>query len=149
MPPPLAGFLAYHHVENGVFVDYLCTSKVHRRKGNARRLLRSLGATRVTLITLTLSRQHAFYIKVGFVPTRESPYEASVGETCLVADQEEEWKENGGGDSSVEGGLSSHQVPWHEVSSLLREVGLGRKGVRRLVRPDDPEMRYRLVRAPV
>jgi hypothetical protein len=135
----LVGLMAYHHVRGGVFVDYLCTSKSHRRQGLARRLLHSLGPVRVTLITLSLSSQHRFYTKLGFEPACDCPYEACMGEVCLGC------KQKTSADAMMT--FTSDQLPWKESMGLLRGVGLGKVGAQRFLCPECAEMRYRLVYA--
>lgn len=134
----LVGLMAYHHVPGGVFVDYLCTSKSHRRQGVARRLLHSLGSVRVTLITLSLSPQHGFYTKLGFEPAHDCLYPAYMGEVCLGCNQNVP-------EDTTTTSLTPDQLPWTESMSLLRGVGLGKVGVQRFLRPATANMRYRLV----
>jgi len=138
----LAGFIAYHHsAHDEVFVDYVCTSKTHRRKGIARRLLNSFGSVRVTLIVVTFSRPHKIYTKLGFLPISDGPYEAKMGEVCLTRQQ-------AAAECPTIQTLDADRLPREELSKLLREVGLGNRGIHhRFVRCGHPEMRYRVVYA--
>lgn len=133
----LVGLMASHPLDDGVFVDYICTDKSYRRLGIAKTLMCSLRASRVLLITSSFSRQHAFYTHIGFQPTLESPYEAGVGEVCLHAKLHEI-------DISVEP-RSFADLPQGEVRRLLMSVGLRSGGMQRFLRPDDTSVEYRLI----
>ena len=134
----LIGILASHRTKNGTFVDYVCTAKSHRRKGVARLLMSSLAAERIFLITIPLSKQFAFYARIGFEETTVCPYEAGNGEICLSG------RLPPAAASAVEV-FDSENLPWGQVQEMLHASGLRSQGIRRFLRPNDPNMQYRVV----
>jgi hypothetical protein len=100
----------------------------------------SLNSSNIFLMASGFSAQHAAYVRMGFVPTTSSPYEAAPGEvpfSCSTLPS-----------SDPIDPLCASNVPWDEVTMLLGECGLrSANAIRRITRPDDPSVEYRLLYA--
>ena len=139
--PRLAAILAMHWLDaSSIFVDYVGTAKRFRRRGIARRLLTRTGASRVFLMVRSWSAAHRAYERMGFVVVpRAGTYEPALSEVCLRLDIAHPIDDGGS--------VAMGELPWADARALLRECGLGAKGVRWLLQTDDAHVLYRTVAA--
>ena len=138
----LVGLVAYHATAWGSFVDYVCTARKYRRRGIARRLMASLEAP-VFLVTGNLTPSFWAYLKMGFT-MGPGPYDTVAGEVSMCATAIGTTTDTSA-DKSFPSEVSYADLPCDDVLALLRGCGLSKRGVENVLRPADPNVRYRLV----
>ena len=148
----MQGLLAVHRVEGGVFVDYICVAASHRHRGIGTFLL-ELVPQPAFLIVASLSSAMRFYAKRGYQLCISMPYLPGIGEIGMTRHSSTEC------DHALPPSIDvtrtvvhstwndlSESTQQHAVALVSNTAHVSHKAAKRLLRIDDANMRYSVVR---